>query len=341
MRIGIIGLGKMGMLHAAIVNSLPEAELVAIAEPTEFIKSALQVLTPDIQVYQDYREMITKSDLQGVFITTPVHLHIPQALDCVKEGLPVFIEKPLSCTAKEAEQLVELVEAKKVVSMIGYGAYYFDMFRKGKEIIDAGVLGKLLNFGATLYVSQIFTSRKGWRYKRKEAGGGVLNNLTSHLIFTLLWYFGEVEEVVSLVEKWYSENVEDYFHSLIYFKSGLKGWVDSSWSMDNYRLPRAQIEIHGTNGRLSIGDDYVKLFLREGRDNYPAGWSQWRGPDLYQGVSINIGGEQFTREDQAFLQAIEKQQIPFLNISWGYRVQKVIDAIYLSGENNGQKIKIN
>jgi len=130
--IGIIGMGKMGMLHAGIVNSLKESKLIAVADPSTFVKSTFNSLKPEINFYSDYKEMLKKETLNGIFITTPVNLHIPMAMDCAALGIPIFMEKPLSCNAEEAQPLLKILNENNIVSMIGYGARYFDMYIKGK-----------------------------------------------------------------------------------------------------------------------------------------------------------------------------------------------------------------
>jgi len=184
-----------------------------------------------------------------------------------------------------------------------------------------------------------FLDLNSWDTKG-ESGGGVLNNLTSHLISTLYWYFGEVNSVNAHTANWYSKYVEDYFHSILKFKSGLTGWIDSSWSVDKHRLPEATIEIHGTNGRLSIADDNIKLYLKKDLGGHPLGWSKWLAPDVYQGAEINIGGTQFTNEDKAFLKAIESGKNPDMDIKYGYEVQEIIDAIYKSGNSKGNSVQV-
>lgn len=337
-KIGIIGLGKMGMLHAATLNSFKDVKLTAVSDTSDFVKNALMDLKPELPFYKDYLDMLKNEKLDGVFITTPIHLHVPIGIECANRGIPVFFEKPLSLNAKEAKEMVGIFNKSNIISLIGYGGRYYDIYLKAKEIIDTGCLGKILNFSSNFYVSQLFKKQKGWRYTKEQSGGGVLNNLSSHLINTLYWFFGEVESVSAVAQNWYSEEVEDYFHAMIQFQNGISGWVDSSWSVDNYRLPRATIEINSHNGKLIITDDYIKLFLKSSTKEFSDGWTNFMFPEIYKGAEFNLAGAQFTREDRDFIEAIKSGKQPEMDINWALKIQEIIDAIYQSSEERSKRI---
>jgi len=172
LRVGVIGFGKMGLLHASIASGLGVSSLAAVADPTTGVLDPLRRLKPVISVYEDYERMLANESLDAVFITSPTHLHASTALACVSAGLPFLVEKPLSARASDCEPLVAAVARTRLTNAVGYMARHADTFRKAKQIVDSGVLGRLVHLQATMYVSQLFGAGQGWRYDPAYSGGG-------------------------------------------------------------------------------------------------------------------------------------------------------------------------
>ena len=96
LKMGIIGLGRMGLMHAALFNSLEESKVVAVSDPSNFPSKPLGIINPSIKVFHDAKEMLEETELDGVLISSPVSSHISLALMCVEKKLPFLLEKPLS-----------------------------------------------------------------------------------------------------------------------------------------------------------------------------------------------------------------------------------------------------
>jgi predicted dehydrogenase len=234
---------------------------------------------------------------------------------------------------------VEALQRRRVASMVGYMGRHIDTFRKAKEIVATGMLGRPQMLRSSMYVGQLFRSGKGWRYDKAASGGGVLMTQNSHVIDKLLWMFGDIQEVSGHIASLYSIGVEDYCHVVFRFRSGLLGYMDASWSARHYRTPTISIHAQGENGTLDVDDDSVRLFLVEPRAGLPAGWSSWRKPDLYRGVTIDIGGPQYTSQLEEFLAAIRDGQPVSSDVVSALTTQAVIDAVYRSAQTNGAPVR--
>ena len=116
--------------------------------------------------------------------------------------------------------------------------------------------------------------------------------------------------------------------------------MDASWSARHYRTPTISIHVQGRNGTLDVDDDSVRLFLDAKSDAYAEGWSEWRKPDLYRGVSFDIGGPQYTLQAEEFLTAVRGGPAPASSVRSAYAVQCVIDAAYMSAERSGAPVRI-
>lgn len=326
---GVIGMGKMGILHTGILNSLDGVNVKGVAEKQDLILKPIRQLLPSISTYNDYLDMIKKENLDLIYITTPTSFHTNIALDCLDHGIPFFVEKPLGISVDDCKSLIEAVRKKPVINMIGYSKRFVDTFKKAKEIIDSGALGDLIYFNSSMYVSQLFSKGKGWRYKKEASGGGVLSTLAAHLVDLLVWFFGDVSLVEGHIKSYYSKDVEDFVHAYLLFEGGLGGYMDTSWSVRNHRLPEIKIEIHGEKGMLIVTDDYVKIYTDQ-----EAKWKKYYKQDLYAGVEFDLGGPEYTREDRHMIESVKQKKDTGLDILEGFKVQKVVDGIYKSASIN-------
>ena len=340
LRGGIIGFGKMGLLHGAIINALEKATLRAVCESNDTIRGDFSSLLPKVNFYKNYSEMLEKENLDFVFVTTPPSSHVEIGLECVKYKCHFFIEKPLCINAYSAKPLLDAVEKHPLVTMVGFMMRYLDTFKRAKEILEKKVLGEIFAFNATTYVSQLFKSGKGWRYSPQESGGGVLIIQGIHAIDMLCWFFGMPRAVNARTKAAYSKKVEDFGHMVLSWENGLMGWLDSSWSVDNYRLLTTTFKINGENGTLFVDDDTVKLYLRKECNGFLKGWTVETKPELFSGVAIDIGGPHFTKQDEDFIDSIISDRRLESDIKNAYRIQKLIDCIYKSADSDGETVLI-
>ncbi|MBI3953791.1 MAG: Gfo/Idh/MocA family oxidoreductase [Chloroflexi bacterium] len=335
LQVGVVGLGKMGLLHAAIFNSLPGSRVVAAAEPARLPREALSMFNPAIRMFPSLEEMLDGAALHAVVIATPVADHVPSAQLCVERGVPFLMEKPLATSAAQADGLIEALAARKLPHMVGFMTRFVDSFAKGKEIIDSNCLGRLQRVTGTIQVSQLFRRGRGWRYDRVVAGGGVLLSQGSHLLDLLTWYCGPVARVNGEALAVYSPDIEDFAHVMLEFRSGLRGWLDSSWSVRFKRTVETTLDVLGDNGALVVTDDSVRLFLDQAAGGWPEGRTALRATDLYRGVPVDVGGPQYTREDQVFLRALRNHTPAEPAVQQALHVQRIVDAAYASSRERG------
>lgn len=340
LKVGVIGFGKLGLLHAAVVNGLKSAELVATADTSDVLLSVLKENSPRVNTYKVYERMLDEESLDAVFIASPTNLHVPMAMQCAKRNIPFFVEKPLGISGDDVRPLIKTANERKLTNMVGYMGRQIDTFAHAKHLLKDGPLGKLIHLRASMYVSQLFKKGKGWRYDKAKSGGGVLSTQNSHLIDLLQWYFGPVESVSGQVKSWYSGSVDDFAHAYFTFECGLTGYMDTSWSVRHHRMVEINIDVQGETGTLSVNDDTVRLFLDEPKGVLPSGWTQWRKPDLFRPVEIDVGGAQYTLQDAEFLSAVSEGRTVECDVNSALHVQEVIDAIYASSEDGGRSIRV-
>ena len=340
LRMGIIGLGRMGLTHAAIFNSLSDSKVVAVMDPSKFPAKYLGDFNPSIKAFDNLDDMFNNVEIDSVLIASPVSSHIPISLKCVERRIPFLLEKPLSPNSEQAVPLLKKLQEKQIPNMIGYVYRFLDSFKKGKKILESNCLGNIQRVHANMYISQLFKKGKGWRYDPKMSGGGVLISLGSHIIDLLTWYFGSVSYVNGHITSIYSPGIDDFAHLIIMHHSGINVVVDCSWSVRFYRKIDIKIDILGDNGSLIVSDDTVQLFLDNAKDQWPSGRTVYNANDLYTPVEIDVGSPKFTFQNAYFIKAVKSNIMPKPDIFHGFYVQQIIDAGYRSSEENGIPISI-
>ena len=117
---------------------------------------------------------------------------------------------------------------KPLTNAVGYMARHIDTFRKAREVVASGAMGRLIHLQSTMYVAQLFRTGQGWRYDPTYSGGGVLITQNSHLIDLLLWIFGPVAHVTGHVKRWYSTQVATLLTKMDAIKEGTGSLLDNT-----------------------------------------------------------------------------------------------------------------
>jgi predicted dehydrogenase len=332
LRAAIVGLGKMGLVHASTIKTHPDVELVAFCDTSKFMTSALGNFFPGIKFYSDYKEMLAKESLNVVYITTPTGSHATIANDCAAAGKHVFVEKPLATDYREAEQVDQNAKKHGIKTQVGYVCRYAPTFEKARDIIKSGALGRIFNFGSVKYSSDVVKKvENSWRFMRKasEGGGGVVNEFACHGIDLLVWIFGAPNKVRARTESWYSAEVEDYVHAGFDYGS-FSGWIESCWSMQDYRKPYNRIDVTGDNGKLTVTDSEIRWLINKTHAGHEAGWHSTNITELYEPVNIFVGDIMFSRQADAFLASIRGGEPARSVTSEALLTQKVLEAIKAS-----------
>src|SRR5665647_2993873 len=235
LRAGIIGLGKMGLSHAAIVGPHPSVEMVAVCDTSSIVLDAFKKFSK-VNVYTDYIRMIDKENLDFVVVATPTRFHYKMVRYALEKGIHTFCEKPFSLTSQEGEDLVVLAGQKKLVNQVGYHNHFIGTFRELKRLLKAGILGDLVHFTGEAY-GPVVTKEKGgtWRSKPEE-GGGCLYDYASHVINLIQEIIGRpIKASGSQLKSLYSKGVEDAVYCSLILESNVSGLLSVNWSDETYR----------------------------------------------------------------------------------------------------------
>jgi predicted dehydrogenase len=328
LKVGIIGSGKMGLLHAGIFNTLDQTKITCISEEKSLLINGLRKYLNGITIYEDYREMLERENLDIIVITTPVFLHKQMIIDAMKQQLHIFVEKPLALNHAECKKILEKPYTQK--SLVGYCRRFMGTFNLAKKIIDKSVLGNLNYFHGQLFVAQVFQEGTGWLYHPQTSGGGVLIDLGSHALDLCQYLFGNLSTVHALAEPVFNREVEDYVSINMRFKRPLFGSLQVAWSIRNYRLPELKLTMHFDRGTVTTTEKYVTIYAEQTSDFIKKGWSTFYKQNLTQNVPIDLGGPDYTLEDLHFVTCIRDNKETRCDFREATKTNLLIDGIYQS-----------
>lgn len=306
-RAAIIGLGKMGMSHAAILGGLPNVELVAACDMDSLLQSAFKKLTK-IQMYTDYKKMIEEVKPDCVYVVTPTKLHYDMVMFALEHGCHVFCEKPFALTVEQGEKMVAMAKVKGLVNQVGYHNRYIGTFNEMKRLLAEGVIGKPFHFMGEAYGPVVLKSKGGtWRSDKKN-GGGCIEDYAAHVLNLINYVTGSnlVDCKGTQMPSIFSNEVDDAVYGSLYLANGLKGQISVNWSDDTVRKMTTSIKIEGDGGKLEADATTLKIYVKENKPKYglEKGWNFKYITDVTPLVDFNLRGEEYTAETQAFINSI-------------------------------------
>lgn len=309
-RLAVIGLGKMGLSHLAMINAHPNVKVVAICDATGYVLDVLNKYT-GVKPYQDFEVMLREVELDAVIIATPSSMHARMVKAALEKGLHVFCEKPFCLNTREGEEVTQLAQEKGLVNQVGYHYRFVGAFQEVKRLLDANAIGEVTHILAEAY-GPVVLKPKGstWRTQRSE-GGSCLYDYAAHPLNLVNWYFGVPTGVGgSILNKIFSKDTDDEVFSTLYYGNGKSAQISVNWSDESYRKMSTKITIWGTAGRIYADRQECQVFLRDTAtppSGYKAGWNIRYTTDLTESVWFYVRGEEYSAQLDYFVRCVEEK----------------------------------
>jgi predicted dehydrogenase len=340
-KIGIIGMGRMGITHFSIINSHPNVDVVALVDTSKLILSVAQKYLHGVKVFDNYKEMINSNMLDAIIICTPPTLHFEIAKYAASKNLHVFCEKPFTTISTSAKVLKDIFQSQNLINQVGYVNRFNDVFQTVKKYLSDGLIGDLIRFKSEMYSSTIIknVNDKTWR-DSLDNGGGAVFEVASHAIDLVNFLVGKPDKIVgSVLTRIYSKNVEDAVNSTFLYKNGISGTLNVNWSDDSYRKPTNKIELFGNRGKILADQHGLKIFLKnESKEhNLIKGWNTLTITDVFKPVSFYVRGNEFTCQLYHFVSCIQDKKLEnFCSFDDGASTLEIIESIREDYVNNNK-----
>jgi predicted dehydrogenase len=330
-KIGIIGLGSIAQLrYFPLLKNMKNIEIVAVSE---LRKNQLKMVADKFNIvnrFQDYKEMTQNPEIEAVIITTPTDTHFQIAINCLKAGKHILIEKPATKSLREAVEIKKIADENKRIAMVGMNLRFRPDTMLLKSFVNSKDLGEIFYIKASWIKSR--SSQANWVLEQEKSGGGVLMDLGILLLDLAVWSLNYPDlETVSIKNfKHRTKTVEDSSIGLLRFKNNIVLAYEVSWSLNSDK-EQMQLEFFGENGvaRLSpltayktIGNDRIDIspLMRKISNN-----------ELYL--------KSFENELKHFLASISNNVGVVSSIEGAMHRMKMIDSMYKSAEL-GREIEV-
>ncbi|MDZ4199697.1 MAG: Gfo/Idh/MocA family oxidoreductase [Kiritimatiellia bacterium] len=195
LRIGIIGTCRRGELGDRYLTPEDRVDIVAGADISDhqinrFKARIREKFGTEPRGYLDYREMLRKEELDGVFVTSPDYCHEDQAVYALDRGVGVYLEKPIAISIKGADRVLRAAQKHKTKLMLGHNMRYMSFVLKMKEMIDSGAVGTVKAIWCRHFVSYGGDAYfRDWHAERRYANSLLLQK-GAHDIDVIHWLAG-------------------------------------------------------------------------------------------------------------------------------------------------------
>ena len=260
LRVALIGAGGMAGLYRKLFAKLPGAEWALAVDVLDQNLDACKALGVK-HVSKNFEDAL-KDDVDLLCISTPNHLHEPQAVAGLDAGKHVLLEKPITNTLDGADRL--LVAAKKARGVFGMlmTSYTNPVVWDIRRLIESGALGKIQSIRARdAHTGGLAAKPEAWRGSKEKTGGGSFVQLSIHSINLVQWWLdAKIDEVRAFSARQYCENIggDDITMASVRFENGVLGVFESGWASAG----RSR-EIYGTRGQIRMQRGMVEVCLEE------------------------------------------------------------------------------
>ena len=348
LRMGIIGIGGIGQVHAESLLSTGEAEIAAICDVD---RERLEEQGKEFDVkecFSDYRKVL-KVDLDAVLVCVHNDQHREIAIAALETGVDVFLEKPMAMNAAEAGEIVAAAEKAKGILQIGMVWRQDPSARVVREYVEKGLFGSIYHMRAVMTRRRGIPGLGGWFTTTAKSGGGPMIDLGVHWFDISMWMsglwnptavsartyakFGPRMGDYKYVGMWAGPprldgvfDVEDYSTGFVRFDDEATMSFEICWAANT--SSEAYVEILGDGGG-------VRLF--EGKDLQIYTEHEDRLADIHPQLDMKV--DRYALQAASFVSAVRRECPPAATAEQGLTVMKLIDAIYASSEQ-GKEVPV-
>jgi predicted dehydrogenase len=335
-KVGVIGLGRMGMLH--LMNCM-KIDGIRVAAAADFSKKALnKAKSLGVQrVYTDYHDLLNDaSAIDAAIISLPNFLHFESIKLSLEAGVNVFTEKPMARNVEECREIVKLVEKSGRKFMVGHCVRFVDAIKRMKENLDKGIIGSLEVATIEEVINGPFSHPRvpapvsDWWFDPKKSGGGVLLDIGYHMIDLFRFFAGDSKVVFSCLDHKFNLPVEDGAIMILRSSnSSAKGIINVGWYQQTiFPKYNFRVILHGNAGYFS-SDDLVphNLYIHAVKEGTKNLLRRIIGKKIHP-LSYTYYYESFYKELAHFFYCVKNDSDPLVSAMDGLKTVELIQEAY-------------
>ena len=347
-RFGVVGLGNQGThytLDLFAKGVIENGYITALCDNNPAKIKIMQKKNEDKSVvyFENYIEMLESGLVDAVLVETPHYQHPEIAMEAFKRNIHVICDKPAGVYTRQVREMNELAAQSSAKFTVLFNQRTNCVYRKLKELIDQGAIGKLqrMTWKITVWFRpQCYYDSGSWRGTWQGEGGGVLINQCPHQIDLMQWILGEMPTSVRAFchyGKWHDIEVEDDVTAYFEFASGMTGvFITSTGEEPGVN----RLEISGTKGMLVIENDKLRMCKLE-KDALETSKTAtvWKNiPHEWMDVETDGQNPRHAGIINNFTNTLLGKEELFVDGAEGIKMVELMNAMELSGWNDGEKI---
>lgn len=333
-RVALVGAGGMARHYRAVYASLPQVRWMLAVDPNAQERAACKEL--GVARTSSRFEDALADDIDMVDISTPNHLHEPQAVAALRAGKHVLLQKPMANTLEAADRILDAAESSRGTLGMFMSSYGNPVMWSIKRMIETGALGKIQSVRARdAHRGGLFADRGDhkWRSSKEKTGGGAFIQLSIHGINLVQWWLdSRITELCAYCDNRYCPNIggDDVTTAIARFDNGVLGTFDSGYASDGQAR-----EVYGTAGyvRLTDGDNILRMCLDE---PYEDELIQYTTPGERRRFVLvrhkHDDVQNVYNQHRCFVEALEAGRPPHMSGEVGRHDLAVVMAAYESAE---------
>lgn len=334
LKVGVIGLGKMGRLHVKNCLFIEGIKVVAVSDLSK--KKLEMAKNLGIKhLYSDYTNLLKSTDIDAVIIALPNFLHLESICAAAEAGKDIFVEKPLARSVVECEIIADVVKRKGVRLMVGHNYRFFESVEKVKREFERGSLGDVELSTLTLTLNGPFapslepTPVPEWYFTKEGIGMGCLDS-GYHLIDLFQWFFGEANVLYANLDYRYHLPYEDSAIVVLRSQNGsTKGVLNVGW-FSKAIFPKFDFRmiLHGTAGFTST-DNYAprNLYFHAAKEGMKNILRRFLGMKIHP-LTYTYYYASFVKELKHFFDCLKSNSEPSVTIESARKNHEIIEHIY-------------
>jgi myo-inositol 2-dehydrogenase / D-chiro-inositol 1-dehydrogenase len=306
-KFGLIGFGAWGQHHAQAIAKTPGAELAAISAASEASCNAAREAFPRAEVFDDYRQLLGRADLEAVDIVAPTYLHFDMASAALRAGKHLLLEKPMAPSLESCDELLRLAREQNRVFAVGHELRLSSLWGRVKTMIDEGFIGRPLYALIELSRRPYRQGSNNWRYDISRVGNWILEE-PIHFFDLARWYLSSAGNPVSVYAAASSRQadhpeLQDNFSAIVHFPGDAYAVVSQTLSAFEHHQT---VKVTGERGAL-----WARWSGAMDRTLHPTfSLRAFNGGEVIDVPIEKITGEVFELEDQVamFVRALREGQ---------------------------------
>ena len=328
-KVAISGAGYIANIHARAIQSLPDAELVAVVGWRAQTRKAFAEKHMIPRQYGTVAELVADGNVDALVVCTPNFLHAPETITALRAGIHVMVEKPMAMNSDQAEDMVAASQKADSVLMVAHCWRFDEEVLWLRTQVEAEKLGSIVRTKG--YGVHVNWGPEGWFTQKQSAGGGALADMGIHALDTARFLLGDPQpvSVYAQVGTYYQEfDVDDTGIVLVNWEGGTVSYIESGWWQPHSDGPEAATQLYGTRGFGEIFPTRLKLV------DLPGGKQEELDPGFPHPRQEQCPQRMYDAQMAYFLDCLSSGRVPSPGGVEGLVNMRIIDALYQSSDRD-------